>query len=105
MTEYNFSAALGLLQGLLQAEEGGSDSTNQTKIITDNKYSILTAESLSENAALFWQASADANISVNALSRYPDNSPLETSMHLKGSFECYEPLIATQGPHKSVGRH
>ena len=72
----DFSAALGLLQGLLQAEEDSSNNRSHTKVIIDADVAILSAESLSANATLFWQASADANISVYALSRYRHNTSL-----------------------------
>ena len=94
----DFSAALGLLQGLLQAEEDRSDSRNQTQVITDADVAILSAESLSANAALFWQASADANISVNALSRYKYNTSLKMLMQFKALISAaHSPQLPRRG--------
>ena len=94
----DFSAALGLLQGLLQAEEDNSDSRRHTKVITDADVAILSTETPSAKAALFWQASADANISVYALSRYRHNTPLEMLMHFKALISAaYSPQLLRRG--------
>ena len=65
----DFSAAVGVLQGLVQAEGGSSGDANQISKISSNSASILSAGYLPANGDSFWQASADANISINALSR------------------------------------
>lgn len=65
----NLTAALSVLQSLLLSEGGGTESGNQLDVISDVDVAILGAEELSAHAALFWQASTDANISINSLSR------------------------------------
>ena len=65
----DFSAALSLLQGLVQAEGGSSGNAKHISELSSISATILSAEDLSANGELFWQASADANISINALSR------------------------------------
>ena len=65
----DFSAPLRVLQGLMQKEGGSSSTAKKTVELLSTAATILSAEVLSANGVSFWQASAEANISINALSR------------------------------------
>ena len=65
----DFSAALSVLHGLMQTEGSSSGTANQMIELPTTAATILSAKELSANATSFWQATAEANISINALSR------------------------------------
>ena len=64
----DISAAIGVLQGLVQAEGGSSGNASRSEV-SNISATLLSAEEMSANGESFWQASADANVSINALSR------------------------------------
>ena len=66
----NFTAALGVLQGLLPSEEGSTDSKGQPGKLSDADLDIFCAEGLPACGASFWAACTDVNIDVRALSRW-----------------------------------
>ena len=70
----DFTAALGVLQGLLPLEEGSSGSTGQPGHIAHADVDILCAEGLQACGLSFWAACTDVNIDIRALSRWGDHS-------------------------------
>ena len=76
----NLTTAAGVLQRLSQLEEASSVSDTRLHAISENDIAIISAENLSANGEKIWQAIADANISINTLSRYEGN----TSRVLRG---------------------
>ena len=65
----NFTAALGVLQGLLPSEEGSSGIKGRSGRIFDADLDIICAEGLPACGTSFWAACTDVNIDVRALSR------------------------------------
>ena len=89
----NLTTAAGVLQRLLHSEEDSSVNERQLNAISRDDIAIISAENLSANGEVFWQAIADANISINTLSRYEEN--VSRILHVGLLFPIKYPPIAS----------
>ena len=70
----DFTAALGVLQGLLPLEEDDSGSKGQAGQISQADLNILCAEGLPACGSSFWAACTDVKIDIRALNRWEHHS-------------------------------